>query len=81
MNARYIRSGINIAIVGSPNVGKSSLLNALIGEERAIVTDIEGTTRDVLNESVSYKGIKLNFIDTAGIRSSEDKVDEIGIEK
>lgn len=81
MNARYIRSGINIAIVGSPNVGKSSLLNALIGEERAIVTDIEGTTRDVLNESVSYKGIKLNFIDTAGIRSSEDKVEKIGIEK
>lgn len=80
-NARYITNGINIAIVGSPNVGKSSLLNALIGEERAIVTDIEGTTRDVLNESISYQGVKFNFIDTAGIRESEDKVEKIGIEK
>ncbi len=80
-NAKYITKGINIAIVGSPNVGKSSLLNALIGEDRAIVTDIEGTTRDVLNESIFYNGIKLNFIDTAGIRTSEDKVEKIGIEK
>ena len=80
-NARYITNGINIAIVGSPNVGKSSLLNALIGEDRAIVTDIEGTTRDVLTEKVMYKGISLNFIDTAGIRESEDKVEKIGIEK
>ena len=80
-NAKYITRGINIAIVGSPNVGKSSLLNALIGEDRAIVTDIEGTTRDVLNESILYDGIKFNFIDTAGIRSSEDKVEKIGIEK
>ena len=62
-------------------MGKSSLLNALVGQERAIVTDIEGTTRDVLNESVAYKGINLNFIDTAGIRQSEDKVEKIGIEK
>lgn len=80
-NAKYITKGINIAIVGSPNVGKSSLLNALIGEDRAIVTDIEGTTRDTLNESILYNGIKFNFIDTAGIRASEDKVEKIGIEK
>ena len=80
-NAQFIAKGINIAIIGSPNVGKSSLLNALVGQERAIVTDIEGTTRDVLNESVAYKGINLNFIDTAGIRQSEDKVEKIGIEK
>lgn len=80
-NARFIKSGINIAIVGSPNVGKSSLLNALIGEDRAIVTDIAGTTRDVLTESIFYRGIRLNFIDTAGIRESNDKVEKIGIEK
>ena len=80
-NARFISKGINIAIVGSPNVGKSSLLNALIGQDRAIVTDIKGTTRDTLNESIFYKGIKLNFIDTAGIRESDDSVEKIGIEK
>ncbi len=80
-SARFISKGINVAIVGSPNVGKSSLLNALVGQERAIVADIEGTTRDVLNESVSFKGIKINFVDTAGIRNSSDKVEKIGIEK
>lgn len=80
-SARYISKGINVAIVGSPNVGKSSLLNALVGQERAIVTDIEGTTRDVLNESVFYNGLKINFVDTAGIRNSDDKVEKIGIEK
>ncbi len=80
-SSKYLSKGINIAIVGSPNVGKSSLLNALIGEERAIVTNIEGTTRDILNETISYKGINLNFIDTAGIRDSEDIVEKIGIEK
>lgn len=79
--SRFISKGINVAIVGSPNVGKSSLLNALVGEDRAIVTDIEGTTRDILNESIAYKGIKINFIDTAGIRNSDDKVEKIGIEK
>lgn len=80
-NARYISQGINIAIVGSPNVGKSSLLNSLIGKDRAIVTDIAGTTRDTLDESVFYKSIKFNFVDTAGIRESEDVVEKIGIEK
>ncbi len=80
-NASRIKNGINIALVGAPNVGKSSTLNALIGENRAIVTDIEGTTRDVLSESVYYKDLKLNFIDTAGIRESADKVEKLGIEK
>ena len=80
-NARVLTQGINVAIVGAPNVGKSSTLNALIGQDRAIVTDIEGTTRDTLTESVLYKGIKLNFIDTAGIRESKDVVEKIGIEK
>ena len=80
-NSQFISNGINIAIVGAPNVGKSSLLNSLIGQERAIVTDIEGTTRDVLTESTSYKGIKLNFIDTAGIRESKDTVEKIGIDR
>lgn len=80
-NARILTQGINIAIVGAPNVGKSSTLNALIGQDRAIVTAIEGTTRDTLTESISYKGIKLNFIDTAGIRESKDVVEKIGIEK
>lgn len=80
-SARILTQGINIAIVGAPNVGKSSTLNALIGKDRAIVTDIEGTTRDTLTESLSYKGVKLNFIDTAGIRESKDVVEKIGIEK
>lgn len=80
-NSKFLTNGINIAIVGSPNVGKSSLLNALIGEERAIVTNIEGTTRDILTESTSYKGVKFNFIDTAGIRESEDTVEKIGIDR
>lgn len=78
---KYINNGVNIAIVGSPNVGKSSLLNALIGQERAIVTEIAGTTRDIVNESIFYNGIKFNFIDTAGIRESSDRVEKIGIEK
>lgn len=80
-NLKYINNGVNIAIVGSPNVGKSSLLNALIGQDKAIVTEIPGTTRDIVNESIFYNGIKFNFIDTAGIRESEDKVEKIGIEK
>lgn len=76
-----IRSGINVAIVGKPNVGKSSLLNALLGEERAIVTSVKGTTRDILRETITYKGIKINFIDTAGIHESLDEVEQIGIER
>ena len=78
---KYINNGVNIAIVGSPNVGKSSLLNALIGQERAIVTEIAGTTRVIVNESIFYNGIKFNFIVTAGIRESSDRVEKIGIEK
>ena len=74
-----IRTGINVAIIGKPNVGKSSLLNALLGEERAIVTSIKGTTRDVLRETITYKGLKINFVDTAGIHQSEDEVEKIGI--
>lgn len=80
-NSKILKSGINIAIVGSPNVGKSSLLNAILQEDRAIVTAIPGTTRDVVKESVEYAGIKLNFLDTAGIRESEDEIERVGIEK
>lgn len=80
-DGKIINSGINVAIVGKPNVGKSSLLNALLGEERAIVTSIKGTTRDTLKETILHKGIKINFIDTAGIHTSEDEVEKIGIEK
>lgn len=80
-NSKFISNGINIAIVGATNVGKSSLLNALIGEDRAIVTDIEGTTRDILTESTTFNGIRLNFIDTAGIRESDDTVEQIGIDR
>ena len=80
-NGRIIRDGINVAIIGKPNSGKSSLLNALVKEERAIVTDIEGTTRDTIEEFVSINGIPFKFIDTAGIRDTENKVEQIGIEK
>ena len=78
---KIIKNGVNIAIVGKTNVGKSSLLNALLGTEQAIVTDIEGTTRDVVIGSIEYKGIKFNFLDTAGLRQTNDKVENIGIEK
>lgn len=78
---RIIKSGINIAIIGKPNVGKSSLLNALIGEERAIVTNIAGTTRDTIMETIVFNGMKFNFIDTAGIRESDNLVEKIGIER
>lgn len=78
---KLIKNGVSVAIVGKTNVGKSSLLNALIGEEKAIVTDVEGTTRDVVEARIDYKGIRFNFYDTAGIRESLDKVEKIGIEK
>lgn len=80
-SGKYLKNGINVALVGRANVGKSSILNALLGEERAIVTDIEGTTRDSLCESFMYKGIKINLIDTAGIRKTSDLVEKIGVEK
>ena len=82
-NGRVIKEGINTCIVGKPNVGKSSLLNTLLNEERAIVTDIAGTTRDIIKESINIKGLTLNIIDTAGIRDGEniDEVENIGIKK
>lgn len=76
-----IKEGVDVAIVGKPNVGKSSLLNSLIGQERAIVTSVKGTTRDVLKETITYKGVKINFLDTAGVRQSDDIVEKIGIER
>ena len=80
--AKSIKNGIDIAIVGQPNAGKSSLLNALIKQERAIVTDIAGTTRDVVSESIEMEGIKINFLDTAGIRENNvNKIESIGIER
>lgn len=78
---KIIREGLKTVIVGKPNVGKSSLLNALLKESRAIVTEIPGTTRDVIEEYVSIQGIPLNIVDTAGIRETEDIVEKIGVEK
>ena len=80
-NGKILKDGINTAIIGRPNAGKSSLLNIMLNEERAIVTSVEGTTRDTIEEYISINGIPLKIIDTAGIREANDEVEKIGVEK
>lgn len=80
-NGRIMKEGISTVIVGKPNSGKSSLLNALAGRQKAIVTDIPGTTRDALEEEIQFQGITLNMIDTAGIRETKDVIEKLGVEK
>jgi len=78
---KLIKDGIDVSIIGRPNVGKSSLLNCLLEEEKAIVTDIEGTTRDIVEGRINLNGLILNIIDTAGIRTTSDTVEQIGVKK
>ncbi len=80
-NGKILREGISTAIIGRPNAGKSSLLNVILNEERAIVTDVEGTTRDTIEEFISIDGVPLKIIDTAGIRNANDEVEKIGVKK
>lgn len=80
-NGRLIKNGVNIAIIGKPNVGKSSILNYLLDEDKAIVTNIPGTTRDIVEGTITLNGVALNFIDTAGIRETDDIVEKIGVDK
>ena len=80
-NAQIIKNGVNVGIVGKPNVGKSSLLNAFLDEDKAIVTNIAGTTRDIVEGSINLSGITINFIDTAGIRTTDNEVEKIGVNK
>lgn len=81
LNGKILKEGVKVAIIGKPNAGKSSLLNFILKEERAIVTDIEGTTRDSIEEFISIDGVPLRIIDTAGIRNAKDEVEKIGVEK
>ncbi len=81
LNGKILREGLKVAIIGRPNAGKSSLLNLMLNEERAIVTDIEGTTRDSIEEFITIEGVPLKIIDTAGIRNAKDEVEKIGVEK
>lgn len=80
-NGKILKEGLKLAIIGSPNAGKSSLLNSILKEDRAIVTDIAGTTRDIIEEQVIIEGIPFRIIDTAGIRNAKDRIEQIGIEK
>lgn len=81
LNGKILRDGVKVCIIGKPNAGKSSLLNLILNEERAIVTDIEGTTRDTIEEFINLDGVPLKIVDTAGIRNAKDEVEKIGVEK